>query len=175
MSIDGRQNESRGDIKEALMNLLHSSASGGNQYVTFNIADEEYGVEIKSVQEIVGHRALTYLPNSPKYVKGILNLRGNVIPIMDPRIKFNMADGKYDKSAVIIIVKANGKNVGIIVDQIKDVLTIESQNIEDTPEMSLNLDTQFITGIGKVGEKFVIILNVDKIFSKDDFSRVAGE
>lgn len=165
--------DERGDIKEALMNLLNSSASGGNQFVTFNIAKEEYGIEIKSVQEIVGHRPLTYLPNAPRYVKGILNLRGNVIPIMDPRIKFDMPDGSYDKSSVIIIVKSFEKSVGILVDQIKDVLTIESGQIENTPDVSTNLDGQFIRGIGKVGEKFIIILDVEKIFPTDESLKLA--
>ncbi|MBF0314835.1 MAG: purine-binding chemotaxis protein CheW [Oligoflexia bacterium] len=156
------------------MNLLNSSATGGNQFVTFSIANEEYGIEIKSVQEIVGHRTLTYLPNSPRFVKGILNLRGNVIPVMDPRIKFSMQEVEYDKTSVIIIVKANQKNVGIIVDQIKDVLTIESNHIEDAPELSDRIDSKFINGIGKVGEKFVIILDVNKIFSHEDAQQLAA-
>ncbi|MBF0360431.1 MAG: purine-binding chemotaxis protein CheW [Oligoflexia bacterium] len=182
MAMENKQTENKADIKEALMNLLHSSSSGGNQFVTFNIATEEYGINIKSVQEITGFRHLTYLPNAPKYVKGILNLRGNIIPVMDPRIKFGMDEITYDKTSVIIIVETSGKNVGIIVDNIKDVLTIDAKNIEETPQVSSrssrssrssNVDSQFIEGIGKVGEKFVIILNISKIFNKEDLAKIA--
>ncbi|MBF0359882.1 MAG: purine-binding chemotaxis protein CheW [Oligoflexia bacterium] len=156
------------DIKEALINLLNSSSTGGNQFVTFNIGNEEYGINIKSVQEITSYRELTHLPNFPTYVKGILNLRGNIIPVVDPRIKFCMSEIEHNKASVIIIVNTGEKNAGLIVDNIKDVLTIDANNIEEAPEMSTGLDTCFIEGIGKVGEKFVIILNVGMIFGKDD-------
>ncbi|HLE10718.1 MAG TPA: chemotaxis protein CheW [Bacteriovoracaceae bacterium] len=159
--------QKKADIKEALMNLLNSSTSGGNQYVTFAIGQEEYGIEIKQVQEITAYRTLTSLPNTPHYVKGILNLRGNVIPIMDPRIKFGMPEVEYNKSSVIIIFKTHEKTIGMIVDKISDVLTIEQAAIQETPEMAMNIDTQFLNGVGKVGEKFIIILDIDKIFKHD--------
>ncbi len=162
----------RADVKEALMNLLNSSSTGGNQYVTFNINDEEYGIEIKSVQEITGYRELTVLPNTPEYVKGILNLRGNVIPVMDPRIKFGMPEVEYDKTSVVIIFNAAGKTVGMIVDRISDVLTIDRKSIEETPDMAVDLNVQFLDGVGKVGEKFVILLDVSKIFSQDEIEKL---
>ncbi|MBF0299369.1 MAG: purine-binding chemotaxis protein CheW [Oligoflexia bacterium] len=174
MSMEKKQFENKADIKEALMNLLHSSTTGGNQFVTFNIATEEYGININSVQEITGHRPLTYLPNSPKHIKGILNLRGNIIPVMDPRIKFGLDEVQYDKNSVIIIVESFEKNIGIIVDNIKDVLTIDSKNIEDTPKIgdTNKIDVQFLEGVGKVGDKFVIILNINKVFSKEELSQI---
>ncbi|MBF0297737.1 MAG: chemotaxis protein CheW [Oligoflexia bacterium] len=168
------QNDNKTDIKEALINLLNSSSSGGNQFVTFNIANEEYGINIKSVQEITSFRELTHLPNFPTYVKGILNLRGNIIPVVDPRIKFKMNEIEHSKSSVIIIVNTGEKSAGLIVDNIKDVLTIDTKNIEETPEMSTELDTYFIEGIGKVGEKFIIILNVGMIFGKEEQQLLAN-
>jgi purine-binding chemotaxis protein CheW len=150
------------------MNLLNSTAQGGNQFVTFVIGSEEYGIEIKAVQEITAYRPLTHLPNTPSYVKGILNLRGNVIPIMDPRIKFGLPEVEHTKSSVIIIFKTQGRIIGMIVDKISDVITIEKKNIEETPDVSIDINTKFIDGIGKVADKFVIVLNIDKIFSKEE-------
>ena len=162
------------DVTNALMNLLNSSAQGGNQFVTFNIGLEEYGIAIKSVQEITAYRELTHLPNTPNYVKGILNLRGSVIPIMDPRIKFGLTENADNKMSVVIIFKAQDKTVGMIVDKISDVLTIEQKNIEETPDVSAQINTQFIDGIGKVNERFIIILNIDKIFSRDELKVVGA-
>ena len=162
----------KADIKEALMNLLNSSSTGGNQYVTFSIGTEEYGIEIKQVQEITAFRSLTNLPSTPEHVKGILNLRGNVIPVMDPRILFGMPEVEYDKSSVIIIFSAQEKTVGMIVDRISDVLTIDKEAIEETPDMAVNINTQFLNGVGKVGDKFVIVLDIDKIFAKEDVANL---
>ena len=156
------------DIKEALMNLLSSSTTGGNQYVTFQIGNEEYGIEIQQIQEITAYRELTNIPNTPDYVRGILNLRGNVIPIMDPQIRFGITKKEYLKSSVIIIFKSQSKTIGMIVDKISDVLTIEKQKIEATPDMAMDIDTNFLSGVGKVGEKFIILLDIDNIFNKDD-------
>ena len=100
MSLEDKKEEKKvkqADIKEALMNLLNSSATGGNQFVTFSIGSEDYGIDIKKVQEITAFKDLTVLPNTPNYIKGILNLRGNVIPIMDPRVRFGLEEKTFDK------------------------------------------------------------------------------
>lgn len=163
----GNQKVERADIKEALMNLLNSSAEGGSQYVTFKIGKEEYGIPIRSVQEITGYKKLSELPNTPEDIVGIFNLRGSVIPIMDPRIKFGMGSTEYSKDSVIIIFKSNNKTVGMIVDEVRDVLTIDQGHVDETPALTTDLHTEFISGIGKVAEKFIIILNVDKVFGHD--------
>ncbi len=163
-----QMNKKKGDVTHALLNLLNSSSQGGNQFVTFNIGEEEYGIPIKSVQEITAFRNLTHLPNTPSFVKGILNLRGSVIPIMDPRTKFGMKEADNLKTSVIIIFKAVDKTIGMIVDRISDVLTIEQKNIEGTPDVSTEINTQFIQGIGKINERFIIILDIEKMFSRDE-------
>lgn len=152
----------------ALMNLLNSSSQDGNQYVTFSIGNEEYGIEIKAVQEITAFRKLTPLPNTPMFIRGILNLRGNVIPVLDPRIKFGLQETEYTQNSVIIIFSTGFKIVGMIVDKISDVLTIEKKNIEDTPELTVDINTKFLQGIGKVGEKFIILLDIANIVSSED-------
>jgi len=155
----------RSDITAALMNLLNSSTQGGDQYVTFNVGNENYGIEIKAVQEITAYRQLSQLPNSPSYVKGILNLRGNVISVMDPRIRFGLKEIDFNKTSVIIIFKSQNETIGMIVDHISDVMTIEQKYIEKPAEVSTAINTKFINGIGKVGNKFIIILNINEIFA----------
>lgn len=166
-----QRTENKADIKEALMNLLNSSSTGGSQYVTFRIATEEYGIEIKSVQEITGYKKLNEVPNTPDYVAGIYNLRGSVIPIMDPRIKFGLETIDHTKDSVIIIFNSKGKTVGMIVDEVRDVLTIEKENIDETPELSLDLSTEYINGIGKVGGKFIVILSTANLFSAEELKK----
>lgn len=167
---DGRIN-----VKEALMNLLNSSNSGGNQFVTFAIGNEEYGISIHSVQEISRLKDITPLPNTPNYILGILNLRGHVIPIIDPRLKFGLSAQEYSKSAVIIIFESLGKTVGMVVDRISDVLTINKENIEDTPTMAMDIDTQFLSGVGRTGERFIIILDVESFFKKNEIKQILKE
>lgn len=157
----------RVDVKAALLNLLNSSDSGGNQYVTFTIGEEEYGIEITSVQEITAYRELAYLPNVPPFVKGILNLRGKVIPVMDPRLKFGLAPTQYNSMSVIVIFEVGEKVSGMIVDKISDVLTIDKENIEETPDVAVDIDTQYIDGIGKIDDRFVTLLNINKIFTHE--------
>jgi len=155
----------RSDITAALMNLLNSSAQGGDQYVTFTIGNEDYGIDIKAVQEITAYRHLSHLPNTPPYVKGILNLRGNVISVMDPRIRFGLKEIDFNKTSVIIIFRSKDKSIGLIVDHISDVMTIEPKYIEKPADVSTAINTQFINGIGKVGKRFVIILNINELFA----------
>lgn len=158
--------------KDALMNLLNSSAEEGNQYVTFKIDDEEYALDINRVQEITGYTKLTKLPNAHKSIKGMFNLRGNVIPIFDLRIKFKLKEKEYDKFSVIIVFRTNNKTIGMIVDEVSDVLNIDKDKIQDAPDLSMSIDTQFIEGVGKVGEKLIIVLNLEKLLSEDEINKI---
>lgn len=163
--------EKRADIKEALQNLLSTSSTGGNQYVTFRIDKEEYGIPIKSVQEITGYKKLNEVPNTPEFVAGIFNLRGKVIPIMDPRIKFHLPRKDHTKDSVIVIFDTGGKTLGMIVDEVKDVLTIEEENIDETPNLSLGLNSEYLDGIGKVNGKFVVLLCTRNLFSVTELEK----
>jgi len=163
MTIKDKRKSS--DITEALMNLLNSSAQEGMQYVTFLIGEEEYAIAISLVQEITALKPLTPLPNTQDFVRGILNLRGNVIPVMDLRAIFGLPPTEFSKHTVIIIFNNNEKKIGLIVDQISDVITIDKSNIEDTPDVALSINTSFIDGIGKIGDRFIIMLNLSTVFS----------
>lgn len=138
------------------------------QYVTFSIADEVYGVEVLKVQEIIGMTQVTHVPNAPHFMKGVINLRGAVVPVVDMRLKFGMVPRDYDSFTVIIIVEVRERLIGMIVDTVSDVAGIPLNTIQDTPHFTASLDTDFIKGIGQLDNKLVIILDVDRILTSED-------
>ena len=138
------------------------------QFLTFALGQEEYGVEILKIQEIKGFSAVTPLPNAPAYVKGVLNLRGTIVPIVDLRQKFGMPEGAYTKFTVIVVVQVQGKTLGFVVDAVSDVLTVKGDAIQPTPDLHGQLDTTFLTGLAPTGEqggKLVILLDIDKVLT----------
>jgi purine-binding chemotaxis protein CheW len=138
------------------------------QFVTFTIGSEVYGVDVLKVQEIIGITEITYVPNSLSFMKGVINLRGNVVPVVDLRIKFKMDERPYDQYTVIIIVEVKGRSVGMIVDTVSDVLDIAISSIQDTPHFSASIETDYIKSIGRKEEQLVIILEVDKILTTEE-------
>jgi len=140
-------------------------ASDGDQYLTFALGEEQYGVEILRVQEIKGYTGVTRIPNTPNYVKGVLNLRGTIVPIVDLRMKFGMEQQEYDKKTVIIVVEVKGRIMGIIVDAVSDVMNIAAKDIQPAPEFGSMVDVGFINGIGSYGEKLVAFLDIDRVLS----------
>lgn len=146
-----------------------------NQYVTFIIADENYGVEVLKVQEIIGMTEIVFVPNSPDFMKGVINLRGSVVPVVDMRKRFHMDERPYDMFTVIIIVEIKKMLVGMIVDSVSDVVGIPESGIHETPHFTAKIDTQFIAGIGQVTDKLVILLDIDQIFSADEIKTMEQE
>ncbi len=142
------------------------------QFVTFIIEDEYYGVAILKVQEIVGMTKITAVPNLAHYVRGVINLRGKVVPVVDMRIKFGMEERKYDAVTVILIVEVKGREVGMIVDSVSDVVDIPKDQIQDTPHFHAGIDTNYIYGIGNLNDMLVILLDVNKILSADELERI---
>ncbi len=143
-----------------------------NQYVTFLIARETYGVEVLRVQEIIGMTGITHVPNSMEFMRGVINLRGTVVPVVDMRLRFGMEEKDYDNFTVILIVEVKGYMVGMIVDSVADVVDIPIKNIQDTPHFSANIRTDYIKGIGRIDEDLVIVLNVDKILSTEELEKM---
>lgn len=140
------------------------------QFVTFAIGNETYGVNVTRVQEIIGMTQITHVPNALSFMKGVINLRGSVVPVIDMRIKFHMPTKEYDASTVIIIVEVQGRLVGMIVDAVSDVAKIPISSIQDTPQFSTRIDTSFLEGIGQIDELLVIILDVERIMSSDEIA-----
>jgi purine-binding chemotaxis protein CheW len=142
------------------------------KYLTFGLGSEEYGLEILKVKEIIGIMNITAVPKTPKYVKGVINLRGKVIPVLDLRLKFGMETIEYnDRTCIIVVDIASiiGKKtvMGIVVDSVSEVLNIKSQEIEDTPTFGVKLDTDYILGMAKVKGGVKILLEIDKVLTTD--------
>lgn len=145
-----------------------SFATDGSQYLTFRLAQEEYGVEILKVQEIKGYSAITPIPNTPSYLKGVMNLRGTIVPVVDLRSKFAMDEAEYNQFTVIIVVKVGPKVMGLIVDAVSDVLNIPKVDIQATPDFGSEVDARYINGMAKAGEKLVVLLDIDRVMNAVD-------
>ena len=146
------------------------------KYLTFVLADEEYGLEILRVREIIGYMDITSVPQTPDYVKGVINLRGQVIPVVDLRAKFGMESIEPTEETCIIVVEISqgGQSIstGIVVDCVSEVLDITSGDIEDPPTFGSNVDTEFILGMGKIGDSVKILLDIDKVLAGADLGEV---
>jgi purine-binding chemotaxis protein CheW len=144
-----------------------SFAADGSQYLTFSLGQEEYGVEILKVQEIKGYSTITPIPNTPVHVKGVMNLRGTIIPVVDLRSKLGMPTAEYSPFTVIVVVKVGSKTMGLVVDAVSDVLNIPSRDLQPTPDFGAQVDAAFISGMAKAGEKLVVLLDLDRVLSGD--------
>ena len=147
------------------------------KYLTFNLGGESYGLEIMKVQEIIKMIEVTSIPKTPEFVRGVVNLRGKVIPVVDLRLKFDMQGQEdTDKTCVIVVqVKSNQDAVtiiGIIVDEVAEVIDIEAEQVEPPPMLGGNIDTDFILGMGKMDKKVITMLDIDKVLKKDEIAAV---
>ncbi len=140
-----------------------SLSTDGSQFLTFSLGEELYGVDILRVQEIKGYTAVTKIPNTPPHIKGVLNLRGTIVPIVELRTKFGMPTIDYTMFTVIVVVVVQDKVMGLVVDAVSDVLDIAKKDIQPAPEFGNKIDTSFLNGIGKSGEKLVSLLDIDRL------------
>jgi len=155
--------------------IAGASKLDGRQHVTFMIGDEHYGVEVLKVQEIIGMTPIIPVPNSAGFMKGVINLRGTVVPVVDMRRRFRMREREYDMFTVIIIVEVKNSMVGMIVDSVSDVVEISESTIQDTPNFTAKVETDFIKGIGQVDGKLVIILDIDMILDSAELERMGRD
>lgn len=138
------------------------------QLVSFFIGDEEFGVDILYVQEINRVSQVTKVPNAPEFVNGVINLRGRVIPVIDLRLKFGMPKKEHDKNTRIIVMEVSGKTVGFIVDSVNEVLRISKNVTEPAPELALGINSEYIKAVGKLDDRLLILIDLEKILSKDE-------
>lgn len=149
-------------------------AVDGSQYLTFILGEEHYGVDILRVQEIKGYTTVTRIPNTPPYIKGVLNLRGAIVPIVDLRAKFSMEAVEPTMFTVIVVVVVRGRIMGIIVDAVSDVLDIANKDIQPPPEFGDKVDTSFIQSIAKSGDKLITLLDIDRVLSVGELAQAAA-
>ena len=145
------------------------------KYLTFALAEEEYGLEILKVREIIQMMDITAVPRTPSQVKGVINLRGKVIPVVDLRLKFGLEEAERTDETCIIVVNVGEIEVGIIVDRVSEVLNIQGDDIEDAPSFGANVDKSFILGMGKTNDRVTILLDSGKVLSATDIAAVRAE
>ncbi len=142
------------------------------KYLAFILGNEIYGIEILRVREIIGLMDVTTVPQTPEYMKGVINLRGKVIPVIDLRLKFSMQEEEHTEETCIIVVEVNNTSIGIIVDSVSEVLEITRGEIEEAPSFGQEIDTDYIMGMGKVKEKIIILLSIEKVLSSEELKMV---
>jgi len=147
-------------------------AGGAQEYLTFTLGAEEYGVNILKVQEIRGYEKPTAIANAPAYIKGVVNLRGTIVPIVDMRIKFSLDEATYDQFTVVIILNVADRVVGMVVDGVSDVIALASEQIRSAPEFSSTFDTGYITGLGTVDERMLILVDIDKLMDAGELGLI---
>jgi len=144
----------------------------GREFLSFRLGAEEYGIEILKVQEIRGWEVPTAIAGTPQFIKGVINLRGTIVPIVDLRLKFGLAKATYDEFTVVIILSFARRVVGIVVDAVSDVITLAPQQIRPAPEFGGALDTRFITGLGTVEERMLILADIERLMTSRDMQLV---
>jgi purine-binding chemotaxis protein CheW len=155
-------------------NLVNSSKakSAEGEYLTFVLGSEEYGLEILKVQEIRGYDAGTQIANTPEFIKGVVNLRGKIVPIVDLRIKFNLGKVEYNEFTVVIILNLNGRVVGIVVDGVSDVIALKEEQIRDVPSLVTSIDTKYIVGLATVAERMLILVDIEQLMTSQEMALV---
>lgn len=151
---------------QAMSEMAHTNIA--QEFLTFRLGNEEYGIEILKVQEIRGYDTITQIANSPEFIKGVVNLRGIIVPIIDMRIKFNLGEATYDRFTVVIILNLSGRVVGMVVDGVSDVIGLDAEQVRPTPEFGSVLNTEYIMGLGTVDERMLILLDIEKLMSSTD-------
>ena len=151
--------------------------ASSRELLTFTLGQEEYGIDILKVQEIRGYDAVTKIANAPEFIKGVINLRGIIVPIVDLRIKFHLGNVEYNQFTVVIILNVAKRVVGIVVDGVSDVIALTEEQMRAAPEFSSSLETQYIQGLGTVDERMIIVMDIEKLLSSRDmelFDEVSG-
>jgi purine-binding chemotaxis protein CheW len=161
-------------------NKSHTSAAAPGEYLSFRLGDEEYGIDILRVQEIRGYEPPTRIANAPPFIKGVVNLRGTIVPIVDLRLKFGLGDAQYHGLTVVIVLNIARRVVGIVVDAVSDVLALTSEQIKPAPAFGKTLlDASHITGLGSVahaeGERLLILTDIERLMSAPEMGLVEAE
>lgn len=151
------------------------AASEEREFLTFRLGDEEYGVDILKVQEIRSYDTVTKLPAAPDFIKGVINLRGTIVPIVDMRLRFKMEEARYDEFTVMIMLNVNERVVGLVVDGVSDVITLNKEQIRPAPEINAGaLDTRFITGLGAVEDRLLILVDIEGLMGSEGMALTAA-
>ena len=142
------------------------------EYLTFTLGDEEYGIDILKVQEIRGYDAVTKIANSPDFIKGVINMRGIIVPIIDMRLKFHLGQVEYNEFTVVIILNISGRIVGVVVDGVSDVIALRGEQVRPAPEFGAVLDTAYIDGLATLDERMIIMVDIERLMTSQEMGLV---
>jgi purine-binding chemotaxis protein CheW len=146
--------------------------AGGKEFLIFNLGQEQYGIDILRVQEIRGYDAVTRVANAPVFIKGVINLRGVIVPIADMRLKFDLESAVYDDQTVVVVLNVVGRVVGIVVDGVSDVQTLTPEQIRPAPGFNSTVNTDYITGIGTIDDRMLILMDIEKLITSEEMALV---
>ncbi|MDI1271316.1 MAG: chemotaxis protein CheW [Polaromonas sp.] len=149
-----------------------SAAAKALEFLAFTLGQEEYGIDIQKVQELRGYDTVTRIANAPEHIKGVVNLRGIIVPIIDMRIKFNLGTPTYDQFTVVIILNMASRVMGMVVDSVSDVITLTPEQVKPAPEMGSVLDTDYLIGLGTLDDRMLILVDIDKLMTSDDMGLI---
>lgn len=150
----------------------HTAQHVGGEFLTFRLGGEEYGIDILKVQEIRSYEPPTRIANAPEFIKGVVNLRGVIVPIVDLRLRLGCESAEYSALTVVIVLNVKGRVVGAVVDSVSDVLELAKDAIKPAPEMASAVDASFITGIGSVGERMLILMDIEGLMASEEMGLV---
>lgn len=151
---------------------LSANDPAAREFLAFKLGSEEYGIDILKVQEIRGYEVVTRIANSPDFLKGVVNLRGIIVPIVDMRIKFRLGEPSYDQFTVVIILNIAGRVVGMVVDSVSDVTTLAPSQIRPAPELGTTFDTDYLIGLGTLDERMLILVDIDRLMSSSEMGLI---
>ena len=157
----------------AMEKVTDAVTAGAREYLTFRLDREEYGIDILKVQEIHGYEPPTRIANAPSFIKGVVNLRGTIVPIVDMRLKFNCANAQYDAFTVVIVLNLHHRIVGIVVDSVSDVMELAPENLRPAPDVDSVIDGDSVIGLGSLNDRMLILLDIEKLMSAVDMGLVS--
>ncbi|WP_029915376.1 chemotaxis protein CheW [Pelobacter seleniigenes] len=160
--------------EDLTMTNLDNEDTQKDKYLTFHLAGEDYGIEIRYVIEIIGIQNITEVPDMPSFIRGVINLRGKVIPVMDVRARFNLKDRDYDDRTCIIVVNVEGTEVGLVVDEVSEVADIPESHVEPPPKTSKDSESSYIQGMGKINNDVKILLDVHKLLYSGEMQELSA-
>ena len=142
------------------------------EFLTFTLGSEEYAIDILKVQEIRGYDAVTKIANTPDYIKGVINMRGVIVPVVDMRLKFHLGNATYDQFTVMIILNLGQRIVGMVVDSVSDVIALSPEEIRPAPDFGSTFDTQYLIGLASVGERMAIVVDIEKLMTSQEMGLI---
>lgn len=153
-------------------NARDEEVTVGREFLTFTLGAEEYGVDILKVQEIRGYDTVTRIPNTPDFIKGVINLRGTIVPVVDMRVKFRLGNADFNDFTVMIVLNISGRVVGMVVDSVSDVMTLREDQIQPAPDLGGAVETRFLQGLGTYNDRMLILVDIERLMSSAEMALV---